>query len=721
MGKKGYRKRIEEEKYLTDKTPSADTLHSQSAQLSGNASLIQALMVLLFGFLLYANTIGHDYAVDDMIVIQKNKLTNQGFEGIGKIMTTDAFYGFFGEDYKFVAGGRYRPLSIVTFAIEVQFFGQNPHISHFINALLYGITCALILLLLFRIFQQYPVSSTHLSVPLIAALLFTAHPIHTEVVANIKGRDEIMGLLFSVLALFAALKYVDFKKPMFLILTFAAFVLALLSKENAITFLAVIPLAFYFFTKAKVKDYAMTIFPLLIITSAYVAMRQVFTAVDIMAETKEILNNPFVFASTGERLATVAFTFWEYIRLLIIPHPLTHDYYFNQVPIIGWDNFKAIGPFILNLVILGWALVNLKSKSMFSFAILYYFITISIVSNILFTVGIAMNERFVFIPSLGFCIILALLLVGAVNYFKEKKWQTQTVIQPSVMMVVLGIILIGYSAKTIARNMDWKNDFMLFAADYKNSPNSAKIRNSYGGELVTQSDIVAEPLRTEYLKKAEIVLGEALKIYPNYLNALLLMGNTKYKLYDSLPETKYYYEQTLRLKPEYFEGNYNLGCVLIAKGKAEESIPYFRKSLVKGSEKFEVWFNTGEAYFKSNMPDSAIYFYQGAIRLKPDLSQAYYKIGLSYARLKNDFVNGISSLNKAIALDPKNYVYYEDLGVAYGISGDYNKAIESFENGLKVNPDYAPFYNNIAITYKQMGNEAKANEYFAKAQQFSKN
>jgi tetratricopeptide (TPR) repeat protein len=714
MGKKSFRKRAEQELQQAQQTTTINLNTSSHKQFK----YIQAAIILLFGFLLYANTITHDYAVDDMIVVQKNKLTQKGFEGIADIMTTDAFYGFFGEDYKFVAGGRYRPLSIVTLAIEVELFGSNqPHISHFINAFLYSITCVLIFLLLLHLFRQYPSSALQLTVPFIATLLYTAHPIHTEVVANIKGRDEIMGMLFSILTLLFSVKYILKKNVLFLALTFISFILALLSKENAITFLAVVPLTIYFFTSAKIKDHAILVVPMLVIAGIYVVLRQKFTGVEISADTTEILNNPFVNATYGEQLATVAYTFWEYWRLQIFPHPLTHDYYFNQVPIVSWNDVKAIFPFFLNAAIVGWALLKLKSKNVFSYAILYYFVTISIVSNVLFTVGIAMNERFVFMSSLGFCIILALALVKLSNYIKEKKWQSNEVLNPSTTMGILALILLGYSAKTFSRNLDWKNDFTLFAADYKNSPNSAKIKNSYGGELVTQSDKVEEPLKTEYLKKAEVVLGEALKIYPNYLNALLLIGNAKYKLYDSVPEAKYYYEQTIRLKPDYFEGNFNLGCVLIAKNYAKESIPYFRKALIKGADKYEVWFNTGDAYFKTNNADSAIYFYQGALKLKPDLGAAYYKIGLSYARYKNDFANGFANLNKAIELEPNNHVYYEDLGVAYGMSGNYEAAIKIFEKGISIKADHAPFYNDLGITYKQMGNEAKAQEFFAKAQQ----
>jgi protein O-mannosyl-transferase len=200
MGKKAARRKQEEvavKKSATAKKP-------QVTGLTNRFVKIQALLIFLFAVLLYANTFTHDYAVDDMIVIQKNKLTNQGFAGIGKIMTTDAFYGFFGEDY--------------TFAIEVEFFGQNPHISHVINSILYGVTCVLIFLLLLHLFKTHITEQWQLTIPLIAALLYTAHPLHTEAVANIKGRDEVMGMLFSVLTLLLSVKYIERKNMAMLLL-----------------------------------------------------------------------------------------------------------------------------------------------------------------------------------------------------------------------------------------------------------------------------------------------------------------------------------------------------------------------------------------------------------------------------------------------------------------------------------------------------------------------
>ncbi len=531
-----------------------------------------------------------------------------------------------------------------------------------------------------------------------------------------------MGMLGALLTLYCAILYVKKEKPLFLALTFISFVFALLSKENEITYLAVIPLTFYFFTKADLKKYVIVGIPMLSIAVVYVMMRQKFTGLELGQTSPEILNNPFVYASTAERLATVSFTFWEYIRLLLIPHPLTHDYYFNQVPIIGWDNIKAIGPLLLNLVLLVFAIKGLFSKNIIAYAILYYFITLSIVSNILFTVGIAMNERFLFLSSLGFSLILAVLLVKLTNLIKANSFTHDKVLNPQLLSIVMVVILAGYSVKTFTRNMDWKDDFTLFKKDVQNSPNSAKIHNALGGEYLTQAEKpgLDPKIKKEYIKQAERVLTRALEIYPTYLNALLLMGNAKYKINDSLPEARYYYERTLQMKPTYFEGNFNLGCILLEKNHNEESIPYFKKAIKDKPLKFEPYYNLAEAYFKAQMPDSAIEAFKKVITMTNDQKRkalAYYKIGLSFGKMKNDLDNAVKSISQAIELDPENPTYYEDLGVAYGFKQDFQNAIKAFEKTVQLDPKNAKGYANLGITYRQMQQEAKAQEYFAKAKQ----
>ena len=202
--------------------------------------------LFLLGFLLYAYTISFDYAQDDAIVIKENMFTQKGLSGIEGIFSYDTFYGFFKQDGKdqLVQGGRYRPATLVTFAIEHSIFANNPHVSHFINALLYGFLCTLVFLFAWQFFYTaFKDKVSFLLLPWLVELFFAAHPVHTEVVANIKGRDEIFVALFSLLSLYLLIR--DKIKLWHLGAGSLAALIAFFSKENAIALLVLFPLAIW--------------------------------------------------------------------------------------------------------------------------------------------------------------------------------------------------------------------------------------------------------------------------------------------------------------------------------------------------------------------------------------------------------------------------------------------------------------------------------------------
>ena len=193
---------------------------------------LHKVLIFVLAFLLYGNTITHDYAQDDAIVIQNNDYTKEGVSGIGKILAHDTFLGFFKQKKSLVAGGRYRPFSLVTFAVEYQFFGLNPTVSHFVNVLLYGLTGILLYIVLLQLFNPNgnPMNQKGIFIALAATVLFVTHPIHTEAVANIKGRDEILCLLGSLGALYYVLKHYLEGGKLNLVWASLAYFVALLSK-----------------------------------------------------------------------------------------------------------------------------------------------------------------------------------------------------------------------------------------------------------------------------------------------------------------------------------------------------------------------------------------------------------------------------------------------------------------------------------------------------------
>ena len=186
----------------------------------------KAQLIALIGlvFLLYGNTLFHDYTIDDRIVVTHNKLTQEGISALPSIFSHSYLYGYDGREDE-----SYRPLTLSTFAIERSLFDANSTASHAIQILLYA-CCAM---LLYRFLQQLYKGKKEWF-PFVITLLFLAHPIHTEVVANVKSRDELLSALFLFLSWKLFLDFFDKQKRQALVFVALSFFLACLSKDSAV-------------------------------------------------------------------------------------------------------------------------------------------------------------------------------------------------------------------------------------------------------------------------------------------------------------------------------------------------------------------------------------------------------------------------------------------------------------------------------------------------------
>ncbi|MCK9499820.1 MAG: glycosyltransferase family 39 protein [Bacteroidales bacterium] len=684
-------------------------------------NLFVFITISIFAFILYGNTLTHDYALDDAIVITNNKFTQKGFGGISNILKYDTFVGFWltnnpnksaeqiQEEKKLVAGGRYRPLSLISFAIELEFFGKNikdesgkvlykgnPFISHFFNIILYLLTSYLLFLILSKLFPPEKDKKWYLSFPFIASILFLAHPLHTEAVANIKGRDEIMTLLGSLAALWFTIKYLDTKKFYYLIASSTSLFLGLLSKENAISFLAIIPITVYYFTKHNLKSNFKSLTPLLIVSAIFLLIRASVLGMGGGEKqiSQEIMNNPFIYANSAQKMATIFFTLWLYIKLLFYPHPLTYDYYPWQIEIINWANPKAFLPLILYLVLGIYAVYGLlKKKDIFSYSIWFYLLPLSVVSNIFFPVGTFMNERFIFISSIGFCIFIAVLLAKYLPKF-IKNSQTNSYISILILISILSL----YSFKTIDRNKAWKNDLSLFTTDVKTSTNSAKSNCSAGGKLIEEAQ---KPINKEnkevhdkMINQAIIYLERALEIYPEYIDALNLLGNAYYELNYNVYKALSNYAEILKLKPYH--------------------------SIAYGNSQIVLQNTIGLLNSQSTVstPDDIIAGCEEILKIHPEFGEANHVMGTMYGKHKNMLDSSLFYLEKANQCNfYKDASFYRDLGVAYGMSAQFKPALDNFLKSLELDSNDFQTYFNVGITYQQLGDFANANLYFQKAQE----
>ncbi|MBL0017657.1 MAG: glycosyltransferase family 39 protein [Bacteroidetes bacterium] len=185
------------------------------------------LIVFVMAVLLYAKTGSFGYAWDDAIVITENPRVQQGFAHLGSHWELH-------NSGTLADQNGYRPVVMTSFAFEYGLFGANPGISHLLNAVFYGILCWLVFVVLTRLFP-----GKGLGFHFLISLVFTMHPLHVEAVANIKSRDEIFSMAFSMVSLLLLLRFYEHRKPLALLGSLLAFAFAFLSKESALAFLAV--------------------------------------------------------------------------------------------------------------------------------------------------------------------------------------------------------------------------------------------------------------------------------------------------------------------------------------------------------------------------------------------------------------------------------------------------------------------------------------------------
>jgi len=636
--------------------------------------------IAILCFFLYGNTLTNDYALDDSLVLTQNQFTRRGFKGLGDIFTYDSFTGFFGVEKALVAGGRYRPLSLASLAVETEFFEMNPFISHLVNILMYILTCYLLYLVLASLIPNTGKKWMD-SIPLLATFVFLVHPIHTEVVANIKGRDEMMILIFSLLATLCAIKLVDEEKPglryLLMLGSAVSLFLGFLSKENAITFLAIIPAALYVFKRVPVTKIIVIILPMVVATLLFLYIRHRVLGASISDPIDELMNNPFVYATTPEKYATILYTLGIYMKLLLFPHPLTYDYYPFHIKIVDWSNLVVIASTIAYLALIVYAIWGTLARKTGGFAALLFIASLSIVSNLVFPIGTFMNERFLFVSSIGFAIGTALVL----RYIREK-WLNQRA-STIVIASFLGVVFILSSYKVISRNRAWKDDLTLFTTDVKVSFNSAKSTCSAGGKLFEaakeQRDSTA---KFKMLDESVYYLRRSVAIHPTYTDALLLLGNAlfEYGMYDS---TIYYYKRIANRAPYYSKVYENLPIVLN----------------------------------RTKDVDYKIRTYQFFDSIKKNDYDINYQLGTLWGKEKGNIPLATSYLEKAYNINQSRKEATKDLGVAYGFAQRTDEALKMFQKALSIDPNDDQIYYNIAILYASTGRTNEAQSYFAKSQE----
>jgi protein O-mannosyl-transferase len=597
---------------------------------------LPALSLFALAAVLYANTLGHGFVLDDQIVLTENDYVKRGWSGISDIFSHDTFAGYSrlaGQENS-LPGGRYRPLSLAVFAVFYSVFGENALPYHTLAVLLYALTSVLLFVLLRNMFTALPQGNLLAG---LAAALFIVHPVHTEVVANVKSCDEQLALLFGLGAWMATFRAFDTGKKWAWPLAGLLLFLACLSKENAVLLAFTTPLALWFFRKTSIANALRHGIPLFVAVAVFLLIRAVATSSEAggAAMSTDPLNNPFLVwngsawlpCSSVQRIATVLYALGHQLRLLVFPYPLTHDYYY-----LSLKTFSSVGVWAslaLLALLLGVGLHSIRQRlsgqmdsAVFAgYGVLFLLATVSLTANLLFPVGAFMAERFLYLPSVGFCI--AAVMGGKMLFDKYA---------PKLFVPVFGAAMLVFAALTLLRNPAWKNNETLLRTDIVTAADSPKLNNDHGTMLLEKAMQENDPaLRKQQLEAAYPYLQKAIERHPTYYDAHLAHGACAYYLgkFDAAVAS---YRTAFKLYPQ--DPKPKLGLQYALQAQADD-------------------------LHRQHQPDAAIAAMTEAWQLQPDtLSATHLAI---YYQAKNKPEKAIEWLEKAVELMPGDRRLMEEI------------------------------------------------------------
>jgi len=482
--------------------------------------------------LAYSNNFAAEFVYDDYLFIIDNPA----------VQSPSRPARFFLERESFSSGGYeviYRPLAALSFAVNYQLSGHNPESYHAVN-ILWHMACGILLFVLMRFTFADAIFAFFVS------LLFVLHPVQTEAVSWISGRGNPMFLSFLLLTLICYGKWLAESphKGLYYALALIFSALSLLSKEMAV----VIPVLMIVYDvslnpparREAWKKLLFGVMPFVGLSLVYILLRHL-----ILGETKQI---EYWGGSMSAALLTTSKGFISYIRLMFFPRSLTVEYI---VPVA--DSILDARVLISLLVLAAVAavcIVSYRRAPILCFGIAWFFVSLLPVSNIV-PLRAIMNERFLYLPSIGFCCILA-------SPIRREASIARRGVAYGAMAALL-IVSLCYATLTFDRNKDWRTSFALWTASVATSPEGSTSQYNLGLELYNRGRYVEA---IEHLRMACQLQKDFPLAHGVLGNAYIAIGDYNAAILE--------YEIGLQQAPEDERLRHNLAMAWFEKGKAHE-------------------------------------------------------------------------------------------------------------------------------------------------------
>lgn len=624
----------------------------------GLREAVTMLALAIVAALPYLNSLANGFVYDDATQVLNNPYLHS-FRYVPQILTSSAWGYLGGAD---ALTNYYRPMMSLGYLFCFQLFGPSAFAFHCFNLGLHLAVVLLVFKLSEQIFHDRALTIT-------AALLFALHPVHTESVDWIAAVTDLELSLFYLLAFWLYLRLPppsasELRRAGAQVALLASLALAMLSKEQALTFPVLATLYEHFYREdrtettawQKVARYA----PAWLLVPVYLVVR--------VRSLGGLAPSASGHRASDEVLLSAAALLGQYVGKLLWPARLCAFYVFPK----SWTALLPVvlgGIATLLLGILIFVILWRKARPV-SFGLAWFVITLAPVLNVHWMPVGVFAERYLYLPSVGFCWVLAWICRRLWNAASghAKAWRV-ALASTAAVLAALAVWRIS------TRNPDWKDDVRLYRRTLEFSPDAYVIHNNLGEvywkqgrkqlaeqewlaavKLAPDADYVLANLGlalTDQGRYSEAIadLNRAIQLRPKASGNHVDLGMTYHEM-GSLKDAERELETAVSLSPLSVLARQQLGEVYFDEGRFAEAENQFRASL-SSQPTLDAWFSLGLARWRQGDAAEAERDFKAAQKLDPTDGRAHFMLGLLYGATGR-YPQAVSEYQAGFRIDPSN-------------------------------------------------------------------
>jgi tetratricopeptide (TPR) repeat protein len=590
----------------------------------------RAALLLLACVLTYANAIGGTFTYDDKAIVRDNPRI-QAPANFPKIFTTSYFGGPRGN------GTAYRPVLLVSYAVQWWIHGRQAAAFHAVNVLLHAGTTLLFASLLLQI-------GIGPAAAFASALLFAVHPLHVEAVTSLVGRGEVLAAVFTLLFLILALR--AFERPRLRVATLlgalVCYGLSVLTKESGSSAPAMAFLLFVYAAEGglweRLRRALARGYPVLIGSAAVLAGVLLLRrwALGGFLKSPEIgifeVENALDHVGAWNRAVNACVIFFRYLGRFAFPLHLSADESAWSIKVAPPGSAVAIAALVLLAALTTAALRRLASRSPLALGFLFFCLALLPASNLVFSTGTIFAERIAYLPSAGLCLAAGALLAGTAP--------TLSALAPARRKLLAAVALL-LAARAVVRNAVWWSDEALFLNLIRAAPDSAKAH--YDIAYILAADRQYGRARGEYRRATEI--------YDAYWDAWAGKGKMEKDLglYDEAEKS---FQKAIASNADYENGYFGLGLVREARGDLAGAEAIYREGLARKKDSLPLAYRLALVQSRHGWP-AALPDWKRALELGPETPSVHADYAKWLARMGH-WEEAAKEARETLRLEPRD-------------------------------------------------------------------